>query len=162
MQAFGEVAPLAFEGLTQLLSSKQSTKKKSDEEKYAWDNAVAALFMLLVHQSQHCKDKKSGWELLLSKLPLKSDEEEMRKITKKLLDLVNQQNQDVLGPNNANLPKLLGVFSEVYKTDSSEKETDDAIKAAFSEVPQTMLQSLQSQFTEKQQKRIMKILTPDS
>lgn len=76
-----------------------------------------------------------------------------------LLKQVVAQNVDVLGPNNANLGKVLGVFAEIYGTDLGDKETQEGIRSAFKAFPQSMLQGLQSQFSEKQQKRIMKILT---
>merc|ERR1712093_737568 len=156
---FGEVAPVAFDGLTKLVSQVKSGKKKDLPANVALDNAISALFKLLIHQKQHCPDVKATWELVISKLPLKFDEEETQKVNKELLQLVVAQNPDVLGPNNANLGKLLGIFAEVYATDLADKETQDGIRKAFKAFPQSMLQGLASQFSEKHQKRIMKILS---
>merc|ERR1719456_1537735 len=53
---FAEVAPTAFQGLIALVSGAKSIKKKDEAANVAMDNAVAAIFRLLLHQKQQCPD----------------------------------------------------------------------------------------------------------
>merc|ERR1711977_598459 len=76
LQMFGEMAPLAFDGILKVVAqtdAKKKKKKKDLEAANAYENFVSALLSLLRHQKQHCKDPAAAWTLLLSKLPLKND-----------------------------------------------------------------------------------------
>merc|ERR1711998_540679 len=110
----------AFDGILKVVAetdAKKKKRKKDLEACNAYDNFVSALFFLLKHQKQHCKDPVAAWNLVLSKLPLKHDEDEARKVAKAMIEMLKAQNADLLGPNNANFGKVLGVMSELHKSD---------------------------------------------
>ena len=48
-------------------------------------------------------------------MPLRRDEEEGKKVHKNLVNLVLASHEGVLGPNGANLGKLLSIFAEIYE-----------------------------------------------
>jgi len=158
LQSFNEVAPLAFQKLAQILTGPKP-KKRDKKGKLAWDNAIAALFTLAKEKSALCPPEFKAWPLVLAKLPLRDDEEEAKKTHEKLVDLVIAQNPELLGPDRSNLGATLSVMAEVYHVDSMcNKDTEAKILQVFKLLPRDLLQSCASGFTEKQQKKIEKML----
>lgn len=157
--AFGEAAPQAFKGLAVLLGGKPP-KKKDDQGWVAQDNCVAALLALAKNQAPSCPPEVQAWQLILSKLPLEADWDESKKVNKAIIDLVIAQHGGLLGPNAANLGKILSILAEIYKNeDTCEKESDEKILQIFKMIPQETLMTHKSAFTEKQMKKIEKMLT---
>jgi len=98
------------------------------------------------------------WDLIVKKLPLKSDDEEAKKVHEIVVNLVLEQHAGLLGGDN--LGKTLSVLAEVYQQeDMATKETDANIKKIFQMIPADNLRNLQSSFTEKQAKKIEKMLS---
>merc|ERR1719277_1434401 len=65
-----------------------------------------------------------------------------------------------LGPDNAHIGKVLSALAEVYKQENlCEKETDALILKIFQMLPRENLFKLAGGFSEKQQKKIEKMLT---
>lgn len=163
LQNFAEAAPEAFRQVTAVLSA-PSAKKRADKESkeralIAQDNAVAALLILARDKAAQCPPEVQAWPLIVSKLPLKNDEEEAVKVHTILVDLVLAQHAGLLGPDRANLGKILSVLAEVYGSESlSNKETDEKILRIFRLLQREHLVALAGSFTEKQQKRIEKML----
>lgn len=156
--AFAELAPTAIQKLSAGLG--QKVKKKDLKAKMAVDNAAAALIRLAQHQASSIPSGIDLWGLALSKFPLRDDADEGKKMHKLLVDLVLQQHPGALGPNNANLGRLLSIFAEVHALEAiSDKECDINIEKVFKMLPQEVLQSLASNFSEKQRKKIEAILT---
>merc|ERR1711964_419519 len=148
------LARVCSEALVQILAQGKKATKKDEKGRMAMDNAIAALVMLRLHQPQHCHGGIAGcMQLCLQRLPLKNDEEESKKVNRALVERVQAQDANVMGPDNQNAARLLGVFAEVYKTDISDKENDHKIKSLLKAVPQVMLESLQAQFSEKQRRK---------
>merc|ERR1719443_2242205 len=162
--AFAEVAPAVFQKLANLLGApKKGSKKKDLMAKMALDNAAAALVRLSQHQAAACPAGLDSWGLALSKCPLRDDADEGKKIHKILVDLVFQQHQGVLGPNNANLGKLLSIFAEVHGLEAiSDTECDAGIVKIFKMLPQDVIKSNSASFSEKQMKKIESILSTSS
>merc|ERR1711862_136186 len=120
------------------------------------DNAGAAVLALARHHGARIGPE--AYPLVLERLPLKDDEDEAKKVHKQLLELFCKEDALLVG-NQANIPKILKVLAEVYKTENiCEKETDEAIVATFKKLPAAMWQTYGSQFTEKQMKKIERIL----
>jgi len=86
-----------------------------------------------------CKDVSGTWNLALTKLPLKHDEAESERVNRTILEMVQAQNQELLGANNANIGKVLGLMAELYKSEYTAPETDEGIKKIFGQVPQAAL-----------------------
>jgi len=157
--AFAEAAPEAFRRLAQIVGGPRP-KKRDHKGKRALDNAVAALCALAKEKPSLCPPDLQPWALAIARLPLREDEDEGRKLHDKLVDLVMAQDQALLGgPSRSNLGPLLGIFSEIYKSENlCTKETEGKILKIFQLIPRDMLQGLASGFSEKQQKKIEKML----
>jgi len=158
--AFGEAAPEAFKKLAQILTSKPP-KKREDKANLAMDNAVAAMFSLGRNMSAQCPPEINPFALFLAKLPLKNDLEEAKKVHKLLCETLMAQNVGLIGANQENLGKILSVLAEIHKQeDVSNDEIDVLITNIFKAMPKEMIAKAgQSNcFTEKQQKRIEKLL----
>lgn len=155
---FAEAAPEVFKALAKLLSAPKP-KKREEKAKVAMDNAVAAMLSMLKDKGQLCPPDLQAWDLALSKLPIKDDCEEAKKVHEKVIDMVLQQNQGLLGAENRNLGKVLSILAEIYKQEEiCSKECDDKILKIFKGIPQNVLVSAASNFSEKQQKKIEKML----
>eukprot|EP00933_Yihiella_yeosuensis_P071262 TRINITY_DN79461_c0_g1_i1.p1 TRINITY_DN79461_c0_g1~~TRINITY_DN79461_c0_g1_i1.p1 ORF type:complete len:716 (-),score=201.26 TRINITY_DN79461_c0_g1_i1:177-2102(-) len=157
---FAEAAPQAYKLLAQVLNAARP-KKRDDKGKVAWDNAVAAMFALVKAMPQHCPPEVKAWEIVIQRLPLKDDEEEAKKVHAKVVDLFMAQNEGMLGgPDKKNVGPVLAILSEIYKTENMcSKEIDEKILQVFKMIPAQMLGGLASTFTEKQQKKIEKMLS---
>jgi len=156
---FAEAAPDAFLRLALIVGSARP-KKRDNKPKLAFDNAVAALFALAVEKAPLCPPEVQAWPLVIAKLPLKDDEDEAKKVHDKLADLVLQQHEGVLGANRSHLGAVLSVLAEVYHVeDVCKKESDEKILKIFKMLPRDTLQAQASKFTEKQQKKIEKMLS---
>jgi len=156
---FSEAAPEAFKRLAQHLSGPKP--KQSDMKgKIAMDDAVEALLSLAKEKSNLCPPEVQAWDLLLSKLPIKEDEDEAKKVHEKLIDLVLSQNQGLLGADNKNLGKVLSILAEIYKQENIlEKDNDAKILQIFKMLPANIIQGAAANFTEKQQRKIEKMLS---
>mmetsp|Transcript_36039 Transcript_36039/g.57411 ORF Transcript_36039/g.57411 Transcript_36039/m.57411 type:complete len:596 (-) Transcript_36039:515-2302(-) len=156
---FEEAAPDAFRRLAQVITG-PAPKKRDDPAKVAMDNAVAALFSLGFERGNSCPPEINAFATALQRMPLKEDHEEAKKVHEKLVTKVVAQHPGLLGANQANLGKILSVLVEVYKSESiSKKEIDDAIIQIFKSLPPQVLQANAANFTEKQQKKIEKLMS---
>jgi hypothetical protein len=156
--AFAEAAPDAFRKLATLVTG-PAPKKRDPSAKVAMDNVVAALLSLGLQQPGQCPGDINALSLAVNKLPLREDTEEAQKVHAKVVDLVIAQHAGLLGPKQENVGKILSVLAEVYKQDDiSKKEIDEKIKSVFKQMPPAALQNFASSFSEKQQKRIEKIM----
>mmetsp|Transcript_72239 Transcript_72239/g.224078 ORF Transcript_72239/g.224078 Transcript_72239/m.224078 type:complete len:1116 (-) Transcript_72239:70-3417(-) len=156
---FAQAAPEAFRQLAQIVSG--ATPKKSQERaKVALDNATAALLALAIAQGQNCPPEVDAWKLVASRLPLKEDEEEAKKVHEKLVDLVLAEHQGLLGgAARPNLGQVLSILAEIYHVEAiCKKETEDKILQVFKAIPVDILKGFAAGFTEKQQKKIEKML----
>lgn len=156
---FAQASPQAFRILSQIVSGTRP-KKRNDKAKTAYDNAVGALMSLAIGASAQCPPEVQAWTLILSRLPLRHDEDEAKIVHEKIVDQVMAQNQGLLGSGNANIGLVLSILAEVYHTENiCNKSTDEKILKVFKMIPQPMLLPLVSGFTEKQQKKVHKLLS---
>jgi len=156
--AFNEAAGEAVRVLQQILNAPAPKKRREEKAKVALDNAVAAMLALAVNKPDQCP--ATNFALVLSKLPLKDDEEEAKKVHKLVVDQFAAENPRLVGDGASNLSTILKVLAEIYKQENiCEKETDEKIVILFKKLPQALLQQHASQFTEKQQKKIERIIT---
>lgn len=156
--SFADVAPKAFETLAQVLNGPKP-KKKDDKAKVARDNAVAATLALATACPGQCPAGVDPWLLILLRLPMRDDVEEAKKTHAAFVDLVLAQHQGLLGAGGVNLGQVLSVLAEMHRVESiCTKETDEKIKNVFKHVPTQNLQACASKFSEKQQRKIEKML----
>jgi len=159
IERFSEAAPEAFRRLGQYIAQKEP-KKRDEKAKMARDNAVAALLALAKDKPQLCPQDVPAWQLVLSKLPLRDDEDEAKKVHKTIAELVLAQNMGLLGQDGSNMGKVLSLLAEVYHQENiCEKETDKKINQVFTMVPRDQLMKFAGSFSEKQQRKIEKMLT---
>mmetsp|Transcript_77073 Transcript_77073/g.160416 ORF Transcript_77073/g.160416 Transcript_77073/m.160416 type:complete len:1116 (+) Transcript_77073:170-3517(+) len=159
LPAFAEAAPQAFSKLAQLIGG-PAPKKRDEQAKIAMDNAVSALLVLAKNKAAQCPQDVPVWQLIINKLPLKADEEEAHRVHKIIVELLADQNPGLLGPDNSHLGKVLSILAEVYKQeDISTEEIDTGIANLFKLLPRDALMKCAASFTEKQQKKIEKMLS---
>jgi len=157
--AFAEAAPDAFRRIAKVLTGK-APKKKDDKANVAFDNATAAMFSLARQMSAQCPPDVNAFALSLSKMPMKADLEEAKKVHLMVCQLLQQQNAGMLGANQENVGKILSVLAEIHKAeDMSNDEIDALILQIFKALPREMLGKFAGSFSEKQQKRVEKMLS---
>eukprot|EP00427_Karlodinium_veneficum_P011921 CAMPEP_0169096962 /NCGR_PEP_ID=MMETSP1015-20121227/19272_1 /TAXON_ID=342587 /ORGANISM="Karlodinium micrum, Strain CCMP2283" /LENGTH=1123 /DNA_ID=CAMNT_0009157749 /DNA_START=60 /DNA_END=3431 /DNA_ORIENTATION=+ len=156
---FDEAAPEVFRRLAQVVGG-PAPKKRDDSAKIAMDNAVAALFTLGFEKAHCCPPEVNAFAIALQRMPLKEDTEEAKKVHKKLVDNLMAQHAGLVGANQANLGRILSILIEVYKQENtSNKELDALILQVFKTLPPQVLQGCASSFSEKQQKKIEKLMS---
>jgi len=159
LASFAEAAPQAFQALGKILQS-PAPKKSDTQAKVAMDNCVQAMFMLAKEQTDKIPADVPAWSLVVSKLPLKEDEDEAKKIHNSVGQLLLAQHQGLLGPDNCHIGQVLSCLAEVYKQENlCTKETDELILRIFKMLPRENLSKLAGGFTEKQQRKIEKMLS---
>jgi len=157
--AFEEAAAEAYRRLAKIVGSPRPKKRDSSGRK-ALDNAVAALMSLIREKPGSCPPEIQAWPLILARLPLRDDESEAQKSHEKLVDLVMAKDAGLLGPSNSNLASVLSSLAEVQGSKNLCNEATDAkIVKVFQLVPREMLQGFAAGFSEKQQKKIEKMLS---
>jgi len=159
LASFSQAAGEAFRRLAQILGGK-GPGRRDTKGRLAFDNAVAAMLTLAKEKPACCPPEIQAWSLVLSRMPLKSDTDEAQKVHEKLVDLVMAEHEGLLGgAGTPNLGKVLSILAEVYKNEEiSTKETDEKIHQVFKRLPKEMLMGFAGGFSEKQQKRIERML----
>lgn len=157
--AFAEAAPEAFRRLAKVIGAKPP-KKRDEKANMAMDNAAAAMFSLGRQMSPQCPPEVNAFGIFLTKLPLKADLEEAKKVHLLVAQCLQQQHAGLIGASQENVGKILSVLAEIHKQeDTSNDEIDALILSIFKALPREALAKFGSGFSEKQQKRIEKILT---
>lgn len=158
--AFAEVALAAAKNLAQVVTTSRGRAKKKSEKpaQAAADNAESALIEILMNQSAAVASAAPElWKVWVSGLPCQIDDDEGRKNHQILLQLVQAEKAEVLGPGASNMAQVLSIFVEVYKTDFASEETSAGIGQLVLKVPEAALQQLAGQLKEKQRKKLMRI-----
>lgn len=135
-------------------------KKKQTKENIAFDNAVCALMNLLINMPAQCQNVDQAWQLVFKNLPLRADLHEAKKINKDLMERVQRGEPNVIGANQERLPKLLGILARVC-TDEEQIEDDvkEQIEKFLKTVPMETLVQMKAGFSEREMKKIEKIIT---
>jgi len=158
--AFAEVAAETAVNLAKVISeSRALAKKKSQKPAQACaDNALSALMeILMTHQQAVAAQEAQFWSTWLQALPCQEDEEEGKKNHAMLLQLVQSEKKEVVGEGGANLPQVLSVLVDVYKSDMATDETSKGIGQLMLKIGEAGLQQLAPKLKEKQQKKLMRI-----
>ena len=112
---------------------------RSDEHQSATDNAAASLGKMAQFQPQPAKggaedvfDIFASW---LAYLPLRGDVQESVVVNRQLAQLVESNHAPLLGPSNANLPRIMSIFAEVLETQLVDEETVARIQGIMRGAP---------------------------
>eukprot|EP00928_Gymnodinium_smaydae_P028185 TRINITY_DN2155_c2_g2_i1.p1 TRINITY_DN2155_c2_g2~~TRINITY_DN2155_c2_g2_i1.p1 ORF type:complete len:1130 (-),score=342.11 TRINITY_DN2155_c2_g2_i1:133-3522(-) len=156
---FAEAAPEAFRCLAAIAGG-PSPSRRDTKARVALDHAVAALLSLARAQPGACPAEVPAWSLVAKGLPLREDSDEAKKVHAAVADLVLEQHAGLLGgERRAHLGEVLGALAEIYGTESMCGEaTGQKIRQVFLSAPRAELQALAGTFTEKQRKKIEKMV----
>ncbi|CAK0839121.1 unnamed protein product [Prorocentrum cordatum] len=158
--AFSEIAAAAATELVEVITkARQKAKKKSERPAQAVaDNALSALVAILLnHQPAVAATEAQLWAVWLGGLPCQVDDEEGERNHKTLLRLVEQEIMGVVRPG-ANMPRLLAILVDVYQTDMVDQATSEGIGRLALRVGEAGLEGLAAQFTEKQRKKLLRVV----
>jgi len=162
LASFSQAAPEAFRRLAQVVNG-PAPRKSQERAKVALDNATSALLALATAKGELCPPEVQPWQFIVRRLPLKDDEEEARKVHEQLVNLVMEEHAGILENGGAHLGKILSALAEVYKQeDLCTKEADQKILQVFQRLPRESLVKLAGNFSEKQQKKIERMLTTEA
>lgn len=123
------------------------------------DNALSGLVQILLHHegslAGHQEDLLNVW---MKGLPCKQDEDEAKRNHAILLRLLVEENPVILGKDNANLPKLLQILVEVYKTDFIDDETSEKVGKLCLSLGEERLNQCAMSFPAKWKTKLLRIV----
>ncbi|CAI5949010.1 unnamed protein product, partial [Closterium sp. NIES-65] len=139
--AFTPYVPDTVARLGQVVSSGDS---KSELSVSATDNAISALGRLCEHQAHAPFDSAHVLSVWLAYLPIREDRAEAKVAHAQLCGLLERSDTRILGPNNQNLPHIVGVLLEVLKagTDLATEETNKRAVTLLRSLPAEIVGAL--------------------
>jgi hypothetical protein len=154
-----EFSTVATQAVQRLLMTIEQPNAKSEDNIMATENAVAALgHVCEKHEAALGPNAQRCWDKWVSCLPLKEDEDEGQITHAQLLRLVQAQHAAILGPNAANLPRVLLVLVQVYKRRSCTDDSSRGIAALLSSIPEATLAQIVQQFPETERKKAIRVV----
>lgn len=165
LPVFQQVAPSAAAQLARLLQRdmdqhrrKRAISAASKQDALALDSAIGAFGLVCEHHEQHIGgDTSAAWLLWLSNLPLRFDQDEAQKVHAQLLDLVIRSHPVLTSA--AQLPRVLAIFADVYKTRFSNAVLDKEIAQHIARAGAGLVQSVIGDFQNKQKRKVQLMLT---
>jgi len=164
-QAFAPFAADAARKLAEVVTKSRRREKKRSEKiaQACVDNALSALAEILLSQQAALsvggpEAEAQLWGVWLSGLPCQEDEQEGVKNHRTLLRLMQQEKPQVVGEGGQNLPRLLAVLIDLYKTDMADEETSRGIGELMLRAGSARLDQCATQYTQKQRKRLSRII----
>lgn len=131
-------------------------KKHDDVSSEAVDNMVSALYYIMKRHEMPINDQVI--DVLYNNIPLLHDTTEGLKVHKDLLDALQNNNPKFCGPQGQYVGTLIGKFSEIYLGEASDDDLNLAIKSTFGSLGNERLAQLQASFTDKQKRKIERVL----
>merc|ERR1712060_1048588 len=123
------------------------------------DNALSALIEILrCHQQAVGQAEAQLWNVWLQGLPCQEDNDEGKKNHKILLELIQAQKREIIGDGGANLPQVLSILVDVYKTDIVDESTSKGIGQLVLQVGGERLEQAASNFKDQRKKKLQRIL----
>merc|ERR1712032_1466482 len=123
------------------------------------DTAVSALMELLTNHSTLLGEATNPlWSVWLSALPCQGDDDEGVRNHKVLLQAFQQQKAEVLGNSGANLPRVLAILVDVYKTDMADEDLSQGIGKTLLSIGEPGLAQYAATLKGKQQKKLQRIM----
>jgi importin-5 len=163
-QIFAQIAAPAATQLAKLLQKhgerhrrRRAVNAEAKQVALAVDAAIRALGLICEHQEKNVGgDCTSAWRMWLSHMPLRYDTELGQKAHAQLLELVVKNHSVVTAPEQ--LPRVLAIFADVYKTRFSNGVLDKELAAAVSRAGTSTVQRFAANLAERQQKKIETML----
>jgi len=145
----------------------QRPAARSEEKLDVTENAVSVLGK--IYKAFGASDPKAAniVNLWLENLPLKKDMEEARFSHRLLLELIEKRDPNLMGTENANVPRLLTITSEIMaNVIANEKlDEDEAVelvdKASENALPETMRTLFKTLSDDAQRNAVISSLTPE-
>ncbi|XVF30792.1 hypothetical protein REPUB_Repub16aG0089000 [Reevesia pubescens] len=156
--------PLVREALSRLDAVIRHPNALHSDHVMAYDNAVSALGKIC----QFHRDSIDAAQIVpawLSCLPLKGDLIEAKLVHDQLCSMVERSDQELLGPNNQYLPKIVAVFAEVLcagkdlATEQTASRMINLLRHLQQSLPATTLASTWSSLQPQQQLALQSILS---
>lgn len=128
-------APYRTEALQTLLHVMGQPDARTKDKESGTDNAAASLGKIAQFQPNPAAHEPMGvgtaeeiFGSWLAYLPLRGDLQESVLVNQQLSLLVEANHVALLGPNNANLPRIMSIFAEILETELVEEETEKRIQ----------------------------------
>lgn len=165
---FAKIAPVAASQVARVLQKhgerhrrRRAVKNDAKQVALATDAAIWALGMICEHQEANIGgDTASAWRMWLTNMPPRRDREIAQKATHQLLELVVRNHPVVASPEQ--LPTVLGVFADVYRTRSSNPILDKEIAAAIARAGAVHVKQFAAGLPERQRKKVDSMLKDGS
>merc|ERR1712039_458967 len=145
--------------LAEVISRTRARGKKKSEKcaQMAADNALSALMEILLHH-ESCLDAATLqlWGTWVAGLPCQEDTDEGVRNHGTLVQLLQKQKLEVVGPNGEKVPQLLSILIDVYKTEMVDDIANWGIGKLLSEVGEARLEQYAAKFSEKQKKKLVR------
>ncbi|XVF42566.1 hypothetical protein PTKIN_Ptkin01aG0373800 [Pterospermum kingtungense] len=156
--------PLVREVLSRLDAVIRNPNALHSDNVMAYDNAVSALGKIC----QFHRDSIDAAQIVpawLSCLPIKGDLIEAKLVHEQLCSMVERSDQELLGPNNQYLPKIVAVFAEVLcagkdlATEQTASRMINLLRHLQQSLPASTLASTWSSLQPQQQLALQSILS---
>ncbi|XVF06605.1 hypothetical protein REPUB_Repub06bG0063600 [Reevesia pubescens] len=156
--------PLVREALSRLDAVIRHPNALRSDNIMAYDNAVSALGKIC----QFHRDSIDAVQIVpawLSCLPIKGDLTEAKVVHEQLCSMVERSDQELLGPNNQYLPKIVAVFAEVLcarkdlATEQTASRMINLLRHLQQSLPASTLASTWSYLQPQQQLDLQSILS---
>mmetsp|Transcript_30368 Transcript_30368/g.86919 ORF Transcript_30368/g.86919 Transcript_30368/m.86919 type:complete len:1132 (-) Transcript_30368:221-3616(-) len=157
---FAQVVPAACNTIHQVLQKhgerhrrRRAVKADAKQNALAIDTCIQTLGQICQHQeAQMGNDAGTAWAMWLSNLPLKYNADAGKATHDQLVDLVMRNHPYLTKPEQ--LPRVLTVFAEIFRSKFSHGELDKKIAAAVCSLPEEVLQASCGSMPEKLQKKV--------
>lgn len=163
---FAPIANFAGNQLGQFLEKhleryrrRRAVNKDAKQVASAVDAAILALGYLCDHHEQNIQDPQKFWDFWLKALPLKYDQDRAWKAHAQLLELFIKERPLLVGQGGMNVPKILGVFADVYDTKNSNNVLDSELAQAVSALGEEKIKMIcAAGVTDKQKKKVEQMI----
>jgi len=161
---FAQMAPAAASQIHRILQKqgerhrrRRAVKADALQSALAVDAGIRALGDIAEHHEQRLGEHAATvWSMWLSNLPLKYDQDGGQRAHRQLLGLVVRSHPLVTAPQN--LPQVVSILAEVYKTKFSNDSLNEDIAKAMACMGEAPLKEVCSSIQEKHQKKVERIL----
>ena len=116
---FGQACLDSLPLLSQCISREEA--RSSLFESSATDNAISAVAKICINLPQMVP-YGTILPLFLSWLPIVEDREEAVIVYNYLCELIECNNESILGANNSNLPRIVAIFAESFRLDTTSED----------------------------------------
>jgi len=161
---FAQIAGVAASQLARVLQKhgerhrrRRAVNSEAKQVAKSVDASIWALGMICEHQEKNVGgDSTSAWRMWLSHMPPRYDKEMGQKASAQLLELVVKNHPVVTAPEQ--LPRVLAIFADVYRSKNSNSVLDKEMAAAVAQAGEGSVKNLAANLPERQQRKLEQIL----